>query len=1395
MCDWGAGTQDYVDADEVLPSQMIRDTVDEVDEAAMKDAIAHMYKNEELLDLLDFAKGMFRGTSRGFAPVNDATKLEVQRRNLFEILMKHMMESHQKDTKGHTVLCAQLGDILRREIDTLEVVSLPKLIEQILISIEQAYRDQEEKDTLMPTPIPTVDLLPHLLGRMLIFAHVVLPSDTPSFFDFNEGDDPWTGAHYVDKALGRLIKARWPQRLMIQLCSIFREMDVTPDQHAQLSKKFLAQVEIEMARPPGESQPDYTILPGLFYQLHLFVQNAPKRQKADVMTCWLHYMLALSVEAARLDGASRQFIKAKIGIQEVRACQATMLYHLDKLLIQDDALGPLLLERLQPQPWTSTHVALLLLLRNHVKFQPAVDKLCLDEMAHLERDPTVEMFCDVIASSAQGQLESLVSSAIALGFCFLQRGTTHQVVELGIDIVRHTFHTHAFSRSVVLDRVVDLLLTSHQHQSSSSSSTVLELAHIKLLGTLLEGCLLDFDAALLDRVRDLIEHLPSFPVRVAQPLLMALLYLVKQKMHLRSALVLTMRKAMFKRDASSRIIAICGFCTVLECAMYAQNAKPILLTQRYASAHQASQVMMSQSQSIAQLDSQDVDQGNVTSVFRQFSSLFRRALSCQRSVRQVLYIQLKRMGKQCPDLLPSISELLWPHLQAVVEPNEALSPPVYLKEDDSIPLLLDTLLACDVPQTKSIVERLKNIEMEDFELDKTSVVVDGTPTHGRATDVIQLCDVALNHIWVRGASSIQVCVTRTRSQEVRQPTATTLPLEPRMQSIKLIHVRHKVHLLIQAHAPATKPSTGKKGKTKPSDSVDKKSPMAPSSHGPDDFPMLLIHHRSLEIVLATMVQQIDANLNVPVAFECILDMAMQVMTYWRAQQDLAWLQFKPANILRLSVRMQRQYLKSLVGLLWKATETLFVGHDVEVPPPAASSDPTAAGRGKRRAKDSSGKAARDPESLRCVAYRILDLIFAAAAPQPTMFLAPMLNPDETNMEKLGVQFQKHIFSNLIKEGHLVEAHLLLQVFLQHIVSTYAQEERERVGLWMRAMCQGQEMPFLPLVTRIIHELLQSRARLLEVANAVKFYLTEAQDETDESDTRRFKCLTPKSIAPITTLLLQAFEHNMATVEAYFKGRATTSDASPETMLNDLTSISQCCLPMMTSRYPSQKLTARVIRTMLRLYKLCTSVVQRRLRAKDTTVPSFVAGFLDATSKDLTPKVLEFIGCIHDDIQRQASTKAKATPDAKLIPDLIFQVEQYDVVIIKLSKLCKGVNFNRWCLRRQARDFKLNRDAVLRMLPNVETQSDAPDESQGDAGQPLGGDENDVENGDDYEGEIVVPTDDENDVVDESEDDEDVPATAPRQSSQDEEEDEMSSRHVKRRRLVIHERDEHDDEDD
>ncbi|KAJ0401035.1 hypothetical protein ATCC90586_004140 [Pythium insidiosum] len=140
-------------------------------------------------------------------------------------------------------------------------------------------------------------------------------------------------------------------------------------------------------------------------------------------------------------------------------------------------------------------------------------------------------------------------------------------------------------------------------------------------------------------------------------------------------------------------------------------------------------------------------------------------------------------------------------------------------------------------------------------------------------------------------------------------------------------------------------------------------------------------------------------------------------------------------------------------------------------------------------------------------------------------------------------------------------------------------------------------------------------------------------------------------------------------------------------------------PFIAMDLNSSMASMRIVKLISRLFKALVVLVKDKIRRKDTMIPKFLRQLFDRTASELSPALLQYIACIHEESKRVAMTAAKkgrratVSGQSKLIPDVIFQLEQYDLALIKLSKLCRGQDFSAWCKLRQSRDFRLNRERI------------------------------------------------------------------------------------------------------
>ncbi|TYZ68857.1 hypothetical protein PybrP1_013108 [[Pythium] brassicae (nom. inval.)] len=151
-------------------------------------------------------------------------------------------------------------------------------------------------------------------------------------------------------------------------------------------------------------------------------------------------------------------------------------------------------------------------------------------------------------------------------------------------------------------------------------------------------------------------------------------------------LVLTLRKAMFRKDDAPRMIAIIGFAFLL--GLSSANTSTLLSQGVVDSggggggggASAVDSELATQEHAHA-VDSELATQEHAHAVvaedlYHQFCGIFKRALQLQTRVRLVLYAELATVFRECPAPRPSILELVFQYYSTFYDANESFLPPL-----------------------------------------------------------------------------------------------------------------------------------------------------------------------------------------------------------------------------------------------------------------------------------------------------------------------------------------------------------------------------------------------------------------------------------------------------------------------------------------------------------------------------------------------------------------------------------------------------------------------------------------------------------------------------------------------------------------------------------------------
>jgi hypothetical protein len=373
-------------------------------------------------------------------------------------------------------------------------------------------------------------------------------------------------------------------------------------------------------------------------------------------------------------------------------------------------------------------------------------------------------------------------------------------IAFGIRLVIDCFRSDESVRERIIDNVMNGVIV----QNTGTKTALLLLARI------VQRHALDINGALGVRVREGFEYLIHMTPKNAQLFLLALGPLLKARPNMKGFLILTLRKAMFRKDESSRTIGIQGFSFLL--CLFSQVFKRGTLTQLYSQntgvllsqgLHGTTQTALSAAvESQGEIATQEQSTAIVAEdLFRQFCGVFKRAFQLQTTVRLVLYAELLRVFRECPSLRPPILELVFRHFSKYYDANETVLPPLKLDSctgaqrcgtyDEPLAYLVHTLIVCVeetrqegvdegammgddlLPATQTpaaqrsfgmidknvsvLMERMKRCEITDFDLDK-HVSFAPHNTHGAANRHLarMLCEVlesCMNWVIVSAAPS------------------------------------------------------------------------------------------------------------------------------------------------------------------------------------------------------------------------------------------------------------------------------------------------------------------------------------------------------------------------------------------------------------------------------------------------------------------------------------------------------------------------------------------------------------------------------------------------------------------------------------------------------------------
>eukprot|EP00884_Botryococcus_braunii_P018982 jgi/Botrbrau1/5768/Bobra.0134s0035.2 len=256
------------------------------------------------------------------------------------------------------------------------------------------------------------------------------------------------------------------------------------------------------------------------------------------------------------------------------------------------------------------------------------------------------------------------------------RGPNERATRFGRRMALNIFKSSPPARAEVLD-VIQARLIGNRTDSAAS--------YLPLLKSLIDNC----PAHMCEHASRLKVYLDCFPLmapQVALGVLKALAPIFTVRADIKDATILSLRKAMFARDVTSRLLAVRGFLFMILCELSHSSE-----SSAYAMEPSSSQASMSQ------LSALTSGSGGLT-LLQELTGFLRRCLSQQAVVREALYKGISKLLAVDPMAKEAMADLLLPHLQQFIDdgiPPLKLESCAYLQgEEPHLVEPLHLLLAC-----------------------------------------------------------------------------------------------------------------------------------------------------------------------------------------------------------------------------------------------------------------------------------------------------------------------------------------------------------------------------------------------------------------------------------------------------------------------------------------------------------------------------------------------------------------------------------------------------------------------------------------------------------------------------------------------------------------------------
>ncbi|PAN49744.1 hypothetical protein PAHAL_9G472400 [Panicum hallii] len=880
--------------------------------------------------------------------------------------------------------------------------------------------------------------------------------------------------------------------------------------------------------------------------------------------------------------------------------------------------------------------------------------------------------------------------------------------EIGINMLRSLFEIHEMARTKIIERCKFQILSAKPQQSAPV---------LRLLGCLIRGHpfpMLEYIAHL----KELLDYFSFMNDKISTGLISCILPLTKFSRDLKDYIILVVRKAMFKREDMVRIAATNAIVELIIAESRRNEANPFEDSSSQPSSSQQPETRL------------EFGRG----LFQELSGIFRRCLSQQTSVKEVLYEGLIRIVTSDPAVAGNVLDFLWPHfLNYYTEAGRTSSSDLFVKALSSIQKYLRISLTEDQrgqsQDTGSLASQSEMAHCHSLAmLGIIEVFVDFAASKlEKASDeskemiekeILELVDAHSG--FERKTSNCREKIARRRGNAGDATDKHTN--EPKENSnASLQKLREKRGKFLDSSLYELSVMCVKQCDADSYNNCSQRPSQAKSNQSSYLISFVLKAFLELFKSLAT---KDSGNFRIKL-YESLKKLIQPIMQLiWRLLLDSN----QENGGTKRNMAQGKKNIECKKDQLYLALACL-----KELLKPSVSGDHSS---------------------------DIIEVIISSAPPIiEDMMEAGELDKNDTTMVEdrstknvhALLKILKMLYARVLSQSLLRESEVVTELILS-ISRKLHLEQRHLLGTWATDLCRKKTMQSPSMAREVVKLTIHltpapdDMILVCEIAAELKKLMTSEKDiSRDSSDTFHIvNCKTKSSLAAVCLQMVElslteldwglgklkamlTLGYDSASIDEDQPADERTQRLALEEALYSRSTLVVHALSSFAHMSLKDTQADHFLKLTAKFYKLLTRMSKSQIAPKGyaQSIPSIKFQKLaEVTCRMLTSPLYDFVSSVQENQETPRKVNlAKIKRESKCIPDLIYQIEDYEKYLIQLSKLTK-VNLLRHAKRSVARDFRIEDKSGERQQEEDRTPANAvpsdnePDEDAGGPNTPV-----------------------------------------------------------------------------